>query len=298
MVNSISSNIFVQGLFVILSHPKGYWSQLVSEHSFCYEESICNPDVWPGICQTGVRQSPIALPGDRVETYQSNYLRFNEGYSSSVFYLQNDGHTISLTFSPNYTSAGRMAGFGLRVPYIFAKLHFHWGDFKEPDIGSEHSIYGQFYPMEMHLVHYSTFYDSLSQAIESGDPEGVAVVAVFLEPAEEGLGREAEEFNKIARQIKSLYPFKMYREVYDLIDLEPLLPKPGDGCYQYHGSLTTPDCSEVVLWTVSSTRVIPIDPADFKRFSKVKDSDDLPLRNNFRPLKKSLDRVVKHFRVM
>lgn len=34
--------------------------------------------------------------------------------------------------------------------------------------------------MEAHLVHYNSKYDSCTAAVNSGDPNGIAVVAVFI----------------------------------------------------------------------------------------------------------------------
>ena len=62
--------------------------------------------------------------------------------------------------------------------YYFCKLLFHWGS--HSDQGSEHTIDGKQYPMEMHLLHYherTTFTDANSQDTNAN---GGALVLAFL----------------------------------------------------------------------------------------------------------------------
>ena len=45
--------------------------------------------------------------------------------------------------------------------YQFAGLHFHWGsESDETVMGSEHTVEGQAYPLELHLVHFNSEYGS------------------------------------------------------------------------------------------------------------------------------------------
>ena len=46
-----------------------------------------------------------------------------------------------------------LRGGGLLGAFKFAHLHFHWGD--DETTGSEHTIKGAAYPLEMHLVHFN-----------------------------------------------------------------------------------------------------------------------------------------------
>lgn len=70
-----------------------------------------------------------------------------------------------------------MYGYEFKYPYVFAQIHFHWG---HDSSGSEHSIDSEFYSMEAHLVHYDSKYDNFTEAANSGDPKGLAVIAVFI----------------------------------------------------------------------------------------------------------------------
>ena len=46
---------------------------------------------------------------------------------------------------------------GLLSRYQFHSLHFHWGPY---DVGSEHTLEGKAYAMELHLIHFNTKYGS------------------------------------------------------------------------------------------------------------------------------------------
>ena len=76
--------------------------------------------------------------------------------------------------------------------YCFDSLHFHWG--KTNDKGSEHTINGEGYPLEVHLVHYSCDYQVAGDALKdyaSGkadlkydDKHVLAVIGVIFEIGE------------------------------------------------------------------------------------------------------------------
>ena len=66
--------------------------------------------------------------------------------------LKNNGHTVQLDSPNNFTA--QISGGGLGGTYQFAQLHFHWGDSNNK--GSEHTMDGQAFPLEVHLVHFNT----------------------------------------------------------------------------------------------------------------------------------------------
>ena len=78
------------------------------------------------------------------------------------------------------------------IEYCFNSLHFHWGT--ENGQGSEHTVNGEEYPLEAHLVHYAcdygvigealTDYASGSVAANLDDDNVLAVIGVIFEIGE------------------------------------------------------------------------------------------------------------------
>ena len=66
-----------------------------------------------------------------------------------------------------------MSGFPLTTSYQLLQLHFHWGS--KNGRGSEHTINGKRFPMEMHLVHQASNIESATSPVNV--PEGLAVAA-------------------------------------------------------------------------------------------------------------------------
>jgi len=130
----------------------------------------------------------------------------------------NNGHTIQFSVSPGNTA---LIG-GERYEVI--QGHFH-----SP---SEHSVNGKLYPMEIHLVHANTASD-------------LAVIGVLFEEGEE---------NSMLNKLDSFRPPEMEPNS-EPFDYNELITSRTE-YYTYNGSLTTPPCSEGVLWTVLKNPIV------------------------------------------
>lgn len=162
-------------------------------------------------CGLGQRQSPIDIrDGIPVEL---DPIQFE--YKLSAFRVIDNGHTVQVNVEPG----NRIVVNGRR--YELVQFHFH-----RP---SEERLNGRQFDMVAHLVHK--------------DMEGkLAVIAVLIE---EGKG------HPIVQQVWNNLPLEKNTEQAGLqgIDLQQLLPE--DRRYvTYMGSLTTPPCTEGVLWMV------------------------------------------------
>lgn len=197
-------------------------------------------------CDLGERQSPIDIrDGIRVDL---DPLSFD--YKASQFSVIDNGHTIQVNMGAgNYINvSGRSYG--------LVQFHFH-----KP---SEERINGRGSEMVMHLVHKDA----------SGK---LAVVALLVEPG---------KANPLIQSVWNNLPLEKNESVNALsnMDLSQLIPKSRD-YYTYMGSLTTPPCTEGVLWLVMK-ETIEMSPEQIYIFSRL-----YPM--NARPLQKPAGRLIK-----
>ena len=197
-------------------------------------------------CATGKRQSPIDIR-DSIQV-DLEAIRFD--YKPTFFRIIDNGHTIQV----NVGAGNTIQVMGRRFELI--QFHFH-----RP---SEERINGRAYDMVAHLVHK--------------DLDGqLAVIAILLEHGEE---------NPLIQTLWNNLPLEVGQELTpDVpIDLNTLLPK--DRTYwTYMGSLTTPPCSEEVIWMVFR-QPQPVSPDQVAIFSRL-------YRNNARPIQPINNRLIK-----
>lgn len=197
-------------------------------------------------CATGTRQSPIDIR-DGIKV-QLDAVQFD--YKPSSFRVIDNGHTVQV----NVAGGNSIEIIGRR--YDLIQFHFH-----RP---SEERINGRQFDMVVHLVHK--------------DVEGrLAVVAVLLDRG---------SAHAIVQTVWNNLPLEKGEEVpaRPLLDLAALLP--ADRSYfTYMGSLTTPPCSEGVLWMVMKNPV-PISPEQIAVFSRL-----YPM--NARPIQSVSGRLIK-----
>lgn len=162
-------------------------------------------------CGTGQRQSPIDIrEGIRVELEP---IKFD--YRPAGFNVVDNGHTVQVNLG-----AGNAIEVNQRR-YELVQFHFH-----RP---SEERINGRQYDMVAHLVHK--------------DLDGrLAVVAVLIERG---------GAHPVVQQVWNSLPLEKNDTMVGPAPLNPALLLPQDKrYYTYMGSLTTPPCSEGVLWMV------------------------------------------------
>lgn len=113
--------------------------------------------------------------------------------------------------------------------YVVEQFHCHWGC--SNGRGSEHTVDGESYSGELHIVHWnSSKYDSFAHA--AGHPDGLAVLGVFMK-----VGKHHEELDIIAK----LLPFIMHkgdRVTVSSLDPGKFLPE-NRAYWTYEGSLTS-----------------------------------------------------------
>jgi len=264
---------------------------------FCYEEAKdCGPKSWGDTCNKGRNQSPINfnINSDFISKAGKAKLYYSRDYCQDQdFILKNNGHTVQASVRGDLTSTSFFQGDQDNLAnkqYVFSQLHFHWGSNK--DQGSEHTFNDKSYVMEAHLVHYSSEFDSLTDAIKSKQPNALAVVGIVYVLSD----RENMGLKPILKALKNLKKSGDSTTGTNL-NLVKLLPKEEERFHnlQYNGSLTTPDCAEVVLWNVLRNADF-ITETQLQQFRDQSDARSKPLQDNFRPTQDLNDREVRVYK--
>ncbi|XP_076029096.1 carbonic anhydrase 1-like [Oratosquilla oratoria] len=120
--------------------------------SYLYGQDT-GPDTWADNYPDcgGPLQTPIDLPAVKDLTSSSSKPLVLKGYNKKPKkqFLKNDGRTAKL--EGKYKKPPTMSI--LNKTYTFVQLHFHWGEYD--DLGSEHTVDGEAFPLEIHFVHQS-----------------------------------------------------------------------------------------------------------------------------------------------
>ncbi|XP_035696484.1 carbonic anhydrase 7-like [Branchiostoma floridae] len=193
-------------------------------------------------------QSPINIVSASAtqETFSAFSFTGYDAVPSDVnMTMSNNGHSVVVSLTPASTAIS-VSGGGLTGSYIAAQFHFHWGSQADLTVGSEHTLDGNSYPGELHIVHYSSAYGSLGDALASGSDTALAVLGFFLESSSSDNAALAPIISNIQNVNDSGDSYQFTTE----FSLDSILPSSKTNFFRYSGSLTTPTCDEVVVWTV------------------------------------------------
>lgn len=201
------------------------------------------------LCASGQRQSPIDISdGIKVDVEP---IRFD--YRPSRFRIADTGRTIEVFLGDmSFSLTGKS--------YTLQKIAFH-----RP---SEERIDGRRFDMSAHLIH-------------KADDGQLAIIAVLIERGNE---------NPFIQTLWNNLPLEKGLEVAPpaaTIDLEALLPT-SRNYYAYMGSLTTPPCTEGVLWLVMK-QPVQVSQQQVDIFSRL-------YRHNARPVQPTNGRLIKEGR--
>ncbi|CAN9501605.1 unnamed protein product [Ophioblennius macclurei] len=258
-----------------------FWTTCTGAGDWCYTSQFtcdhqCNvPEHWDHASQAcaGQFQSPInivtrkTLKDERLTPFQfSNYQQI---FRSTI---KNNGHSVQVGV-PHLST---ISGGGLPSNYKAVQFHLHWG--KNGGPGSEHTIDGEQYPMELHIVHMKSHYTDLTTALR--DPQGIAVLGFFYEKSNSA----NKKYDSIVNTLRSIKATNGNTTVAP-ISLAQLIPSEQNmtSYYRYKGSLTTPGCAESVIWTLFENP-IPLSSEQLETFSQLQFSDGKPMTGNFRPV--------------
>ena len=167
-------------------------------------------------CSVGKSQSPI----DVITPSAQDLMNISFHYQPSEVNILNNGHTVQVNYDPG--SYIELDG----TRYDVAQFHYH--------APSEHTIDGESFPAELHIVHRS-----------AGD--NLAVVGILLREGTENAAYQPFISNL---PVETTEPKDTGVKI-NAIDLLPSLQT----TFRYSGSLTTPPCAEGVSWLLMTTPV-------------------------------------------
>ena len=231
---------------------------------------------WPGICvkQNEGRQSPINIDTSRVKRRKLTPLKFN-----SAFLKRTEGIFKNTCQNVEFTPAESVKAV-VQTPvgkYKLEQFHFHWG--RKSGEGTEHLVNRKAEELEIHFVF---------EKIGCKDPKARDALAVIAVRGEVRMQPIRGIFKKL--DASEVTEVDAAIDVSDIV-LADLLPRNCD-YYFYEGSLTTPDCDEIVQWFVLK-HTIKISASYLTQLRKIeRDDEGNRLTFNFRAPQKLNKRVV------
>lgn len=203
---------------------------------FVYDYEVNGPDVWFKQWYTcsHSEQSPINIEQDHVE--YADYLEEIElkNYDRVVNWTVYKGsHNVGFKVGDGYNDVHTISDHD-KMDHQLIGGHFHWG--YNSYQGSEHTVDGKKYPLELHLVHL--------------DEETNVMVLGFL------FELDTSDNSMLTPLLNALSKVESEGDqVNQAVNIVDLLPKNIMHYYRYSGSFTTPPCTEGVKWTVFDSTI-------------------------------------------
>ncbi|KAK7868486.1 hypothetical protein R5R35_001897 [Gryllus longicercus] len=185
--------------------------------------------------------------------------------------VTNSGHTVVLSAKWKENKPFIISG-PLPDKYIFSQMHFHWGS--NDNEGSEHTIEGFCFPMEMHVVHFKASYSTRKIAHQRKDG---LVVTVYLFQIQEIDNRNLSSLIDALPSVCVPYSSTSIMPS----SLEDYAPPFSNNYFLYWGSVNTVTCSHEILWFVCREPV-GISRKQLYYFRKLKGPDHQPMANTFK----------------
>uniref|UniRef100_A0A3Q4GV89 Alpha-carbonic anhydrase domain-containing protein n=1 Tax=Neolamprologus brichardi TaxID=32507 RepID=A0A3Q4GV89_NEOBR len=189
---------------------------------------------------SNAKQSPINIEQNLAQVkLQYQKLSFDgwENLTTNRTTIKNDGKTVTVNVDGDFY----VSGAGLRSKVKVGCITFHWGCCNASSEGSEHSLNGVKYPLEVNNMNYAAIIEGINSVSRYGTAGVFLCVFSYLFLCCVFLSCLVYCPGKSAR----VSPFT----------LQGLLPNSTEKYFIYNGSLTTPPCGEIVEWIIFKNTV-------------------------------------------
>ena len=212
----------------------------------------------------------------------------------------NNGNTVTINMKKNANSSYPILSGGPfnSTEYFFIQAVFHWGD--DDTKGSEHTIRGTTYPLEMQLIHQTSSRGESELAItsflfeesEDENPFLAGVITAISKVKTAGSEAEIAELKLAAIENNNTKAEEKRKGVKDEFSMDLLIKDSISGPYfSYPGSLTYPPCTEVKQYVVFRDP-IDISSTQLEQFRLLLQQDGTRIADNFRQVQTLGDRVL------
>ncbi|KAM4526172.1 carbonic anhydrase 4-like, partial [Fundulus diaphanus] len=194
----------------------------------------------------GTRQSPIDIVSASA-TENENLTDFTfKGFNNTngLKHIVNTGKTVQVAL----TDGIQISGGDLPESYDSLQFHLHWGNGTSTP-GSEHTVDGKRYPMELHIVNIkSSFKGNTTLAV--ADSKGLAALGFLIEELPDTTDQPGS-WKTLTSFLSKISLAGQNATITAGISLDELVSGVNrSSYYRYLGALTTPACNEAVVWTV------------------------------------------------
>lgn len=218
-------------------------------------------DDWPAVnCKYGKEQSPINVLSDSTPEFENTSLHiqfetfgtgnnvrtFSSGQSLQVMWDWVEQPDIQVPFVDE-SYFGALDDYNPKAELKYLKVEPFQFHFHTP---SENTINGRFYPMEAHIVSRIAPHQIADCGDESEDAPSKNCLVVFAVHFEFSTDRNMffnMIFNAAPRQVGEEFAAPIDEEY--ILNMDLLVPVK-KSYYMWKGSLTTPPCTENVLWVL------------------------------------------------
>ncbi|CAL8365379.1 unnamed protein product [Lota lota] len=254
------------------------------ESQFTCAEPCKDPGSWAVLFPKcgGLQQSPINIVTSKVHVNTALHPLDFKGHESKInIIVENLGYSIQFVLPQSV----RLTGGALPGNYRALHFHLHWGADGGP--GSEHTIDGERFPMELHMLHIKEPYGSVAEA--EHDMAGIALLSFLFEEST----NDHPHLNSLIAAMGHIHDNGSSAEIRDF-KLSDIIPPAKDlhSYYRYVGSMTTPGCEQAVAWTVFQ-QTLPVSSKQLVAISQqFRFWNGKPMTNIFRPVQPLGGRIV------